>query len=102
MAATVEIAQVRLNVNEPDDSNGYTDDIIGTLIDGLHGVRPASASIWESKAGRVADLVNMSEGGSSRSLGDIHDHYLAMWKQYTGDEGAGGVPAPVSRTAYRV
>lgn len=42
----------------------------------------AAASIWRGKAAQYAELVNVSESGSSRSLGDLHKNALAMANMY--------------------
>lgn len=81
MASAADITQVRLNVNEPTNAAPYTDEALASLID-ANGVDATSASIWEAKAASVAHLVSISEGGSSRSMEQIHSNYLEMADRY--------------------
>ena len=89
MAAAEDIAVVRVNVNEPTEDH-YTDAQLGAIIDEYDGnLDAASAAIWRVKAGRYADLVDVQEGSSRRSLGDLHEQALAMARTFA-DTAAGG------------
>lgn len=89
-----QLALVRRMINEPTDSDGWTDVVLlasaeAYFLNGDYDLRSLSASIWEEKAAKVAELVNVSESGSSRSLSQIFDHYMAMAKRFhesTGEE----------------
>lgn len=81
MADASDIAEVRSNVDEPDDSNGFTDAIIGALID-ADGVAGASAKIWYRKAATFASSVDVTEAGASHKNSDIHKNMLTMAKVY--------------------
>lgn len=81
MATPEEIAEVRLNTDEPRDDEPFTDTFLGELIDG-NGVTSASAIVWRKKAARAASLVNVSEAGSSLAMGDLQAKYLIMAKSY--------------------
>lgn len=90
MATAEDIAAVRANVNEPTNDH-YSDDQIGTIIDDYGGnLDAASAAIWRMKAGRYADLADVQEGSSRRSLGDLHEQALAMAKTFA-DTSVSGV-----------
>lgn len=79
MATASQISDVRANTNEPDDTNGYTDIVIGTLIDALgNNVNLASGAIWRRKAAKFAELVDVSEAGASRKMSDLFKHATAM------------------------
>jgi hypothetical protein len=82
MASVSDIALVRRNTNEP-TAESFDDPFIGTLIDAA-GVDGASAEVWRLKAGRYAELVNVSEAGASESLGDLHKQALSMEQEYLG------------------
>lgn len=44
----------------------------------------AAAQVWEIRAAKYHGLVNMSESGSSRSLGDMHKNALGMAGYFRG------------------
>lgn len=84
MAAAGDIAQVRLNTNEPNDSGPYTDAYVGALIDSS-GVTGATASIWESKAASIAaTAVDITEADATHKMSDMFDHANAMIKYWRG------------------
>lgn len=78
MASPEQIAALRQLINEPDDTNGWTDDSLGGLIDSGLTLNGAAGSVWNIKAGQYSSLVDVSESGSSRKLGDLHKNALAM------------------------
>lgn len=82
MASPGDIAEVRLNVDEPDDTNGYDDTVIGTYVD-ASDVTGASAKIWEQKAAKFSELVNVSEAGASHAFSDIYKNAAAMAAYWT-------------------
>lgn len=81
MATIAEIAQLRPLINDP-DAVAYSDEELSAAIDAAGGVDGAAADIWTQKAAAAATLVNVSESGSSRSLGDLQKNALAMAKQF--------------------
>lgn len=81
MAAEADIATVRRNVNELDDSV-YTDEAISALID-AGDMNSASAAIWRQKAAAYSDLYNQSEAGASAAMGDLYKHAKEMADSYT-------------------
>lgn len=50
--------------------------------DGTLNVDRAAAHVWRTKAANYAELVNVSESGSSRSLGDLQKNALSMAAQF--------------------
>lgn len=78
MATTEQIAVLRSMINEPDNVEPYTDDLLGSIIDASTSLNAAAAGIWKSKAAQVAHLVDISEGGSSRKMGDVYEQFLKM------------------------
>jgi hypothetical protein len=90
MATAEEVAVVRVNTNEPTEDH-YSDVMISDLIDAWEGnLDAASAAIWRMKAGRYADLADVQEGSSRRSLGDLHEQALAMAKSFASTAASGG------------
>ena len=90
MATAAQIATVRLNVNEP-TTEWLTDQQIGDVIDAAdEDINAASAQVWRLKAGKYADLSDVSEGTSKRSLGDLHEQAITMAKSYEDTAASGG------------
>lgn len=79
MATADEIASLRLLIAE-DDETRYTDEQIGLRLDGA--AAPAqdrvAYEIWSEKAAYYTALVDTSEGGSSRSNGQLQEKALKM------------------------
>lgn len=69
-----------------DDSTKYTNTDLEIFINDAGGdLNAAASAIWAEKASDYADLVNVSEAGSSRSnsdlfkhAADMRDHYLSI------------------------
>lgn len=83
MANAADIAQLRAFISEPLNEDPYSDQTLAAAIDALGSVREAAADVWRQKAAGVASLVNVSEGGSSRSMGSLYSQYLAMAKEFS-------------------
>jgi hypothetical protein len=84
MATVEDIALLRQMVDEADECGGWDDDQLGAVIDASATLNMAASAVWLLKAGKAASLVNVSESGSSRSLGDIQKNALSMSQQYAG------------------
>lgn len=78
MATPGDIKELRGLVGEPDDENGWSDVKLGTLLDNYETVNAAARQVWLNKAAQAALLVNVSESGSSRNLGDIRKNAMEM------------------------
>lgn len=87
MATPNEIAELRGLIQEPSNEDPWTDEYLGGLID-RYGIDRSAKSIWKQKAAGYVEIVNISEGGSSRSNSDIHKHALEMIDVF-GDDGSG-------------
>lgn len=81
MATVEEVAQLRLMIAEPDETT-YTDEMLATIIDSMAQTSlplpEAAYAVWVLKAASYTDLVDISEGGSSRKNGDLHKRALTM------------------------
>jgi len=78
MATNDQIAEVREYIAEPGIDTGWTDERIGMYIDREEDLYLAASAIWLSKAAKYASLVNVSESGSSRSLGSLIENAKTM------------------------
>ena len=88
MATAAERTEVRRNTNEPTTAN-YSDADLDALID-AQGVRGATHEIWVEKAAKYADLPDIKEGSSSRSMSQLHEHALKMARLFADDATATG------------
>lgn len=77
MATAQEIADLRLLIAEPTEVI-YSDIVLGTRLDGASNQFIVANEIWTEKAAGAAMLVDMSEGGSTRKMGDLFEQYLSM------------------------
>lgn len=84
MATAEERSRLRKMLNEPDNTNGWTDERLDEILlltanlDGSLDFRSAAKSGWEEKAATLTTLVNISENGSSRSSEQEFQHALRM------------------------
>lgn len=79
MATADEIAALRLLISEPTNAEPYTDAKLGARLDAADGDADQVAyDIWTEKAARFAQFVDVSEGGSSRKMGDLYEQALSM------------------------
>lgn len=99
MALTEDIVLVREYIAEPNDDNDWTDPRISDWIDryttdGVPDLYGAAGEIWGIKASKYAELVNITESGSSRALGDLYKNAIAMQSSFV--ERSGGVEVAVT------
>lgn len=92
MASAEDISLLRRYVNELENVDPWTDEYLGTVIDASPDLHTAASTIWTEKAAAYADLVDVQEGSSRRSLGDLHEQALSMRKIFAGDDGTGAGP----------
>lgn len=78
MATADEIAAFRLLIDEADDKLPYDDVALSSRLDDATSAEALASAIWREKAARLSALVNVSESGSSRNLGDMQANALRM------------------------
>lgn len=102
MATQDQIKELRRRIGEPENTAPWTDEALEELID-LYGENIAAAEAWEQKAAAYIDLVNISEGGSSRSNSEVYKRYMDRAQRFRDDEAAAGSGqrAPRTREAVR-
>lgn len=90
MATQEEIDQLVLLVG----NEMLTEQQFGDVLDVNEGdMDLAAAQVWEIRAGRYHGLVDISESGSSRSMGSMYKNALEMAKFYRGKR-ADDIPDP--------
>lgn len=80
MATAQQIAALRLLIAEPEDVAPYDDATLNTRL-ATSTEYALAYQIWTEKAASFAGLVDMSEGGSSRKMGDLYEQALSMAEQ---------------------
>lgn len=102
MATDAEVYRLRMLIAEPTDVLPWTDAALEKILDDAGDEALAAHQIWTAKAAAAADLVNVSEGGSSRSLGDLHEQALAMAKHFGTQVSGGTGPEPRYTQIHRL
>lgn len=88
MASAASIQELRDLIAEPDDTNGWTDARLGEILDARdEDVQSSAGHVWTVKASTYAGMVDVSESGSSRKLGDLHRQAMAMAALFAGSSG---------------
>lgn len=104
MASEQAVAEVLAHL--PDD-DAWTSEQAGQALDTFAGnVSRAVRSFWAKRAANTADLVDISESGSSRSLSTKHKNaveQVAYWDKIIADETAAAleIVGSVSRRMRR-
>lgn len=94
MATQVQVDQLRRFANYT-DADPYDDAQLAALID-ARSVYHVAAMLWDEKAASYSTLVDISESGSSRKMGDSYKNALAMAKYFRDLANAEEAPAAVS------
>lgn len=93
------IDDLRRAVNEPKGESDYNDDQLDAILAANDGDLPAAAAaVWREKAAAAAELVDLTEGASSRKLSDLSANALRMADMYQ-DQADSGQPSGGRRTA---
>jgi hypothetical protein len=88
MATPDEYLRLRRMTGEVEEST-YTNADLDLYIAQAGSLEGAAARIWGEKASGYADLVNMNEAGSQRSLSDLFKHAKEQQAYYEGLAGTG-------------
>lgn len=100
MANNDQYLQLRRMTGETEVDN-YSNADLDIFIERAAGdLNAAAALIWGEKASSYADLVNITEAGSSRSNSDLFKHAIEQRDYFNGLTG-GGTPAATGRTTTR-
>lgn len=86
MASPTLITQLRVLINDDTQPYEYTAPTLSETIDAAGGdVRKAAGQVWATKASRLAGLVDVTEGSSSRKLSQLYKQALDMATFYGAD-----------------
>lgn len=96
MATSEQLLNLRLLIAESDETS-YSEELLNTRIDEAGGnLDQVAYVVWTEKAASYAALADISEGGSSRSNGSLHEKALKMVKLFKDklDEAGENLPGP--------
>jgi hypothetical protein len=100
MASTEQIADLRRKTSEP-DATSYSDADLNKLIDDNAGdVNKVARIIWETKASMFAEMVDITEAGSSRKNSQLYSNALKMAAYYAGIDNDPDPLKPVAGVDY--
>lgn len=81
--AAQDVLMLRRMTNEPADESDYADNDLQFMLDQTSNRHNrAAARVWREKAAKYADLVNTTEGTSSRQWSKAYEQALAMAKEF--------------------
>lgn len=100
MATPDQLLSLRLLIAEMDETT-YSEELLNARIDDAAGnLNRVAYAVWTEKAAAYAALADISEGGSSRSNGSLHEKALKMVKLF-GDKLAAEPLDPVDPLGSR-
>lgn len=104
MATAAELIELRDYINEPDNTNGWTEEKLTDYLTRYSNTLRAASEAWAVKASQFAEVVDVSESGSSRSLGALFDRAQKMSEYYArrADEVEAEVPAVTGPVIQRI
>jgi hypothetical protein len=85
MATTEQITELRDLVNDTVAPFQFSAPQLGTFIDTNDSLRAAASRVWTVKASKLAGLVDVTEGSSSRKLSQLYQQALEMSTFYNDD-----------------
>ena len=90
---SVETDQLRRMTGLTGDDSWSDTDLEDILTANGADLRLAAASVYEMLAAQYSKMVNVSESGSSRNLGDLYKNAMAMAAAYRTQPAAASVSA---------
>lgn len=97
MATSEETLALRLLIAESTEAT-YTDEALAARIDAAGSLDLVAYEIWTEKAAKASSLVDISEGGSSRKMGDLQEQALRMAATFAARVNTGTTPPGGGRT----
>lgn len=99
MATEQDIQRVK---DMTEGGQGMTDSQIGQMLDSGLTIRQICHDYWTKKATTYSTMVNVSESGSSRNMGDLYKNALAIADRFAPLDTIASVSArKISRPATR-
>lgn len=105
MADEEDIASVRRKIGDVIEPYKYTDETLGQLLDDTGNVNRVASMLWREKASEYAELVDITEAGSSRKNSDLFKNAQAQAEWFAGradgEEGTGTAGTTTTRRIVR-
>lgn len=98
MATEETLAAVKINIPDDADADGWDDAYIGTLLDAGLSITKTTLAFWAARVGKYANLVDISEAGSSRSLSQLFNQAQAMHQIWLDKSKLEDNPVPETRS----
>lgn len=83
MASESDIQRLK-QISPPTIVAQYSDEDLGAMIDDQGTVRLAAGLLWEERAVETSELVDITEGSSSRKMQQEFDNAVKMTERYLG------------------
>ena len=94
--------QLRRATGENDVDSTYEDSDLDFYLDEAGGdVNQAAGKIWREKASQYAELVDITEAGSSRKNSTLYESATKQAEFYEGESTPGGTPEPGTYSTTR-
>lgn len=101
MATPAQVLELRPLINDAGEEPEFDDIALIDYLDAANGdVRLAASVVWGVKASRLAGLVDVTEGSSSRKMSQLYKQALEMSTHFGGVEAATGTTS-TQRTRTR-
>lgn len=79
-----DLETLRRLTDEPDETTYSDAELNSRLAVTGASVHSVARDVWGEKMAAAAALVNVSEGGSSRSMSQAYDHAASMYNHFAG------------------
>lgn len=98
------ITQLRRWTDEIAEDSPYSDAELSDRLGAAANAYAAARDIWMEKLADASGFVNVSEGGSSRSMSQVYDHRKDMVDRFSvlANDGTGNPTGAVLRRITRV
>lgn len=84
MATPLQLSDLRAMIADETQPHQFEDADLNARIDTAEGdLRFVAGQVWSVKAARLSNLVDVTDGPSSRKLSQMHDHALKMSEHYS-------------------
>lgn len=99
MADAADITLVKSNL--ADDSDDWDDNTIGSMLDSGMSTTKVILSFWSGRVAKYANVVDVSESGSSRQLSGLFNQAKTMYDLWNEKSKLEDNPVVVTRSRVR-
>lgn len=98
MAEQDVIDQVKANISDDASDDGWDDNFIGAQLDAGASVTKVTLAFWGARVGKLADVVDVTENGSSRQLSNLFNQAKVLYDLWLDKSKLEDNPIPVTRS----